>query len=131
MKRWLPFCLVLAFVSCDRTKVAASADDGTGGKAKPREETSAGPAAGIKSEAPGEEPVVANERVRALPRPPDKIHPKPTEVSHPFAEAVKDKPGYVVSPFNGKIIDARDIPSGTLVQDPSAPQGSKSYFRVP
>ncbi len=112
--------------------MAASADDGEGRKTKPKEEeVSAVGAAEIKSEAAGEETPETNERVGALPRPPDKIHPKPTEVSHPVAEAVKDKPGYVVSPFNGKIIDVRDIPPGTLVQDPSAPQGWKSYFRVP
>ncbi len=48
-----------------------------------------------------------------------------------FAAPVPGKPGFVFSPFNQKIVDVRDIPSGTLVQDPTYPASEKKYFRVP
>jgi hypothetical protein len=50
---------------------------------------------------------------------------------HDFATPVQDSPGFVISPFNGNIVDVREIPSGTLVQDPSYPASEKKYFRVP
>ncbi len=54
--------------------------------------------------------------------------PKPT---YDFARPVPGKPGFVFSPFNEGVIDVRDIPSGTLVQDPTYPASEKKYFRVP
>jgi hypothetical protein len=48
-----------------------------------------------------------------------------------FARAVPGKEGFVFSPYNNKVIDVRDIPSGTLVQDPTYPASEKKYFRVP
>ena len=48
-----------------------------------------------------------------------------------FATPVPGKPGFVFSPYNNKMIDVRDIPSGTLVQDPTYPASEKKYFRVP
>ena len=48
-----------------------------------------------------------------------------------FANKVPGKEGFVFSPFNNKVIDVRDIPSGTLVQDPTFPASEKKYFRVP
>jgi ankyrin repeat protein len=50
---------------------------------------------------------------------------------YPFAKKVPDKSGHVFSPYNNKIVDVRDIPSGTLVQDPTYPSSSKKFFRVP
>jgi hypothetical protein len=47
------------------------------------------------------------------------------------ASEVPGKPGFVLSPFNSKIIDVRDIPSGTLVADPTYPPSERKYFRVP
>lgn len=49
----------------------------------------------------------------------------------PIAAAIPEAPGMVYSPFNQKIVDVRDIPSGTLVKDPSFPAEDKKYFRVP
>jgi hypothetical protein len=49
----------------------------------------------------------------------------------PIAAAIPEAPGMVYSPFNQKVVDVRDIPSGTLVQDPSFPAADKKYFRVP
>ncbi len=59
---------------------------------------------------------------------PPAVDPKPsTQVARP----VPGKPGFVFSPFNNKIIDVKDIPSGTLVADPTYPASEKKYFRVP
>ncbi len=49
----------------------------------------------------------------------------------PVAEPVADQPGFVKSPFSGKIIDVRGIPAGTLVADPMFPAEEKKHFRVP
>jgi hypothetical protein len=48
-----------------------------------------------------------------------------------FANKVPGKDGFVFSPYNNKVVDVRDIPSGTLVQDPTYPPADKKYFRVP
>ncbi len=50
---------------------------------------------------------------------------------YPFANPVPGKVGFVFSPYNNKLVDVRDIPSGTLVQDPTYPLTEKKYFRVP
>jgi hypothetical protein len=47
---------------------------------------------------------------------------------HPFATA-SGSPGMVVSPISGKIIDVTGIPAGSLVRDPTVPEGG--FFRVP
>lgn len=74
-----------------------------------------------------------NSRSRPLPRPEDPKHKPapPRDTPAPTAVALKDKPGYVMSPFNDKIIDVRDLPPGTLVADPTFPIEEKKYFRVP
>jgi hypothetical protein len=51
--------------------------------------------------------------------------------TYDFATPIPDSPGFVISPFNGKKVDVREIPSGTLVQDPTYPPSEKKYFRVP
>lgn len=50
---------------------------------------------------------------------------------YPFATSVPGKDGFVFSPYNQKVIDVREIQSGTLVQDPTYPAAEKKYFRVP
>ncbi|MCP5543165.1 MAG: cell envelope integrity protein TolA [Akkermansiaceae bacterium] len=61
--------------------------------------------------------------------------PQPEPKSHggdyPFANKVPGKEGFVFSPYNNKVVDVRDIPSGTLVMDPTYPPSEKKYFRVP
>jgi hypothetical protein len=60
--------------------------------------------------------------------------PKPPEAKnndYAFANKVPGKEGFVFSPYNNKVVDVRDIPSGTLVQDPTYPPSEKKYFRVP
>lgn len=58
---------------------------------------------------------------------------KPTQKKgdYAFANRVPGKDGFVFSPYNNKLVDVRDIPSGTLVQDPTYPASEKKYFRVP
>jgi len=65
---------------------------------------------------------------------PSTNNPKPTEQKrndYSFANKVPGKEGFVFSPYNNKVVDVRDIPSGTLVQDPTYPASEKKYFRVP
>lgn len=61
--------------------------------------------------------------------------PQPETKSHsgdyPYANKVPGKEGFVFSPYNNKVVDVRDIPSGTLVMDPTYPPSEKKYFRVP
>jgi hypothetical protein len=61
------------------------------------------------------------------PKPP--IEEKRTDYA--FANKVPGKEGFVFSPYNNKVVDVRDIPSGTLVQDPTYTGAGKGYFRVP
>ncbi len=56
---------------------------------------------------------------------------EPKKVDYDFAQKVPGKEGFVFSPYNSKVVDVRDIPSGTLVQDPTYPASEKKYFRVP
>lgn len=64
---------------------------------------------------------------------PPKEEPKeePKRQDWAFANKVPGKEGFVFSPYNNKVVDVRDIPSGTLVQDPTYPASEKKYFRVP
>ena len=50
---------------------------------------------------------------------------------YPFGSKVPGKDGFVLSPYNNKLVDVRGFPSGQLVQDPTYPASEKKYFRVP
>jgi len=64
--------------------------------------------------------------------PGDSTEPKkPEKVEYKVAKPVPGKTGFVFSPFNNKVIDVKDIPSGRLVADPTYPASEKKYFRVP
>lgn len=121
--------MALTLAGCEKPKTVAPAESAPK-KNKATEEVMAAETPAPVDEKK-EEIAETNERSRALPRPPDKPHPKPEPASHPFAVAVEGKPGFVLSPYSNKVIDVNNIPSGTLVQDPTAPADSKSYFRVP
>ncbi len=69
-----------------------------------------------------DDPAKAEDAVEAPPVTPSVV---------PVAEPAEGKPGYIVSPYSGKIVDVRGIPAGTLVQDPDFPSAEKKYFRVP
>lgn len=78
------------------------------------------------------------EAANGLKKPEDTVTP-PTDKpkadkpkgDYAFATPVPGKEGFVFSPYNNKLVDVRDIPSGTLVQDPTYPAAEKKYFRVP
>lgn len=61
--------------------------------------------------------------------------PKPTEKreksQYEVAKKAPGKEGFVLSPYNRKLIDVRGIASGTLVTDPTYDPSEKKYFRVP
>ncbi len=59
--------------------------------------------------------------------------PKPTVkvTEHPVALAVPERPGFVYSPFNNRVLDVKGVPSGTLVADPQYPATEKKHFYVP
>lgn len=54
-----------------------------------------------------------------------------TKDGYPVAIPVPDKPGFVFSPYNNKVVDVRELPSGTLVMDPHFAGSEKKIFRVP
>lgn len=54
-----------------------------------------------------------------------------SSATYPQVTPVPGQPGFVYSPYNNMVIDVRDLPSGTLVADPSYPPSEKKYFRVP
>ena len=70
---------------------------------------------------------------KAADKPEENPEPQPAKNNggYPFATPVPDKPGFVYSPYNNKVVDIRDIPSGTLVADPHFPASEKKYFRAP
>jgi hypothetical protein len=49
----------------------------------------------------------------------------------PTAQPLLDRPGYVLSPYNGRLIKVEGIASGSLVADPRYPLDQRKYFRVP
>ena len=82
-----------------------------------------------------EEQKLAEEKANEMKAPEDTTTPTPDNNTkkgdYAFATPVPGKEGFVFSPFNNKLVDVRDIPSGTLVQDPTYPAAEKKYFRVP
>ncbi len=73
------------------------------------------------------------ETAETSPTPNDTVKPPAEEkrVDIPVASKVPGKEGFVFSPFNNKLINVVDIPSGTLVADPTYPATAKKHFRVP
>lgn len=57
--------------------------------------------------------------------------PAPQQSDLPVATKAPGKEGYVLSPYNKKLILVRGVPSGTIVPDPASPASDKKYFRVP
>jgi hypothetical protein len=82
-----------------------------------------------------EEQKLAEEKANEMKAPEDTTTSKPDDNTkkgdYAFATPVPGKEGFVFSPYNNKLVDVRDIPSGTLVQDPTYPAAEKKYFRVP
>jgi hypothetical protein len=64
------------------------------------------------------------------PQPPEAL-PAPKKFTYPVALAVPGREGYVLSPFNQRLVDASGFKSGALVADPHYPLSDKKFFRVP
>lgn len=75
-----------------------------------------------------EAPVTTTTTTTTQPTPPPVEEKRP---EYKFANKVPGKDGFVFSPYNNKVVDVRDIPTGTLVQDPTYTGAGKGYFRVP
>ncbi len=50
---------------------------------------------------------------------------------YPTATKAPGKEGFVLSPYNNKLVDVRGMASGTLVQDPTYSGEGSGRFRVP
>ncbi|MCX6878307.1 MAG: hypothetical protein NTW21_31515 [Verrucomicrobia bacterium] len=66
----------------------------------------------------------------------EKLPEPPKRVDYEFAKKAPGKEGFVLSPYNNKIINTLDDagkprPRGTLMADPTYPPAEKKYFRVP
>ncbi|MCF7730680.1 MAG: hypothetical protein K9N23_03290 [Akkermansiaceae bacterium] len=62
---------------------------------------------------------------------PSKPPKPPVRSQYEVAKKAPGKEGFVLSPYNRKLIDVRGIASGTLVTDPTYDPSEKKYFRVP
>ena len=114
VRRWSICCLILVLAGCEDPEPVAS----NGGATGPLEQVDR-----ILSEV-GEE--LASEADAGGGGEAVKVKPVA-----PVAEAVAGEPGFVISPFNGRKIDVRGVPAGTLVADPHFPAAEKKYFVVP
>ena len=86
----------------------------------------------MREEAERRQQQARQEQDRTQPRETPPPTTEPTQrTDYAFATPVPGKEGFVFSPYNNKVVDVRDIPSGTLVQDPTYPPSEKKYFRVP
>jgi hypothetical protein len=72
----------------------------------------------------------AEQRTERRDTPPPPPEPRPRS-DYPFATPVPGKEGFVFNPYNNNVVDVRDIPSGTLVHDPTDSPADMKYFRVP
>jgi hypothetical protein len=119
-----------------RTKPKKAPQTKTEQQVKPKSETAAAeqPATGSESTS-AISPSAPQLNVPALPGKSPTTTSKPATTAskpeYPYANKVPGKDGFVFSPYNQKVVDVRDIPSGTLVQDPTYPAAEKKYFRVP
>lgn len=130
-RRWwlgiglLPVVPWLLVRSCEKPEATSASGSPEPVRKNPGASEVLAPAAGESSEA------AVNERTRPSHRPEPKVYAKPPPQEYPPAVAVEGKPGFVTSPYSGKIIDVNDIPPGTLVADPTYPVEEKKYFRTP
>ncbi len=77
------------------------------------------------------ENILAGEKPPEEGGPADPLPTDPVVPAVPVAKPVPDKPGFVISPYNGKWIDVTGVAPGELMLDPHFPADDKKYFRVP
>ena len=75
--------------------------------------------------------ILAGEKAPEEPGPVEPVPVEPVNGGAPVAKPVPDKPGFVISPYNGKWIDVTGVAPGELMLDPHFPAEEKKYFRVP
>jgi hypothetical protein len=73
--------------------------------------------------APAQEPVVQ--------APAKAKTPAPAQRDYPTAKKAPGREGFVLSPYNNKLILVRGIPSGTILPDATYPASENKFFRVP
>lgn len=49
----------------------------------------------------------------------------------PYALSVEGNPGFVLSPYTNQMIDVTGIDPGSVVDDPTLPEGQEGFFRIP
>ena len=132
--QWLLIPLAAAFVSCNKEEPAEAAATVEKKKPMPTKivpvaETPPPPVTKAPSPAADESPATIPPR-SSSPSDTPAAPPKPSDTV-PTAQALEGKPGFVLSPYNNKVIDVRGMPPGTLVADPTFPAGEKKHFRTP
>ena len=78
---------------------------------------------GTEQNAPIQKPAAATPAI--------KDSPEPTHNETLTAKKAPGRPGYVLSPYSGKLMLISGIPSGTVVPDQTCPPSEKRFFRVP
>ena len=130
-KRLLIFILI-ALASCGKKEAADNPETAAARKPiithTPIQETTESPPEKTATRPPE---TLSQVELQKILHPPKAPEPIPAAGQFPVAVSVPDKPGFVFSPYNNKIIDLREMPPGTLVSDPTFPAAEKKYFRAP
>lgn len=130
-KRWWLLILLIAMVGLLAFKIMGQGKEDEPRSGDRRKSSSGTETASRPATTSGHDEVAELEKERKKPAPRPEIKKRPKEEPAPVAVAVKGMQGFVTSPFNGKMVDVRDIPPGTLVSDPTFPVSEKKLFRVP
>lgn len=135
---WLLASAVVVIASCEKPAPLIAEKPERKLPSPPKIEDTPSPAPQSPAPEKPASPVPNSAGSPSLPPPPEDpippqnpAPPSPQHAAAPAAEAVPDKPGFVFSPYNNKIIDVREMPSGMLVSDPTFRPSEKKFFRVP
>jgi hypothetical protein len=77
----------------------------------------------------GKQPPTIGENENKEPEKPPVVIEKRAE--YEVAKKAPGREGFVLSPYNKKLVDVRGFKSGDLVADPTYDKSEKKYFRVP
>lgn len=56
------------------------------------------------------------------------LDPKPKALTPPIAKPLESRPGFVLNPYTGTIVDVRGLASGLLVRDPEDPDKTHTFY---
>lgn len=114
LKRMMGACIALALVACDD-----SSSEAEGSAPIPPRESA--PARSVsRDDDGGLVPSDASAKMRVRP-----------QVERKSVEMVEGRPGFARSPYTGEEIDIRGMLPGSLIDDPSSPEGSGKQIRIP